>query len=101
MHVPQYAPNPNDTHKSVSITGTATKLAQLGVVFDRLSSKFYMQANGAPIRYTVNTNAPATTTGILLNDGDVAELDSIEAASAQFIAVSGSPKLEIASYYKL
>ncbi len=102
MHIsPQYAPNLSDSHKSISITGTASTLAQLGATFDRYSAKFTIQANGANVRYTVNGTAPTTTTGLLLVDGASISMDVIENRNAKFIAVSGSPKLEIASYKKI
>lgn len=91
-------PNPEQPHVSLATTGTASTLATLGFVRDPETVMVAIQAVGGEVRMTVNGNAPTTSLGIRLSDGDIVELEEVEIGTARFITASGTPRLEIASY---
>ncbi len=91
-------PNPDQSHVSLSTTGTASTLAALGFNRDPETAGLVVQAVGGDVRVTVNGNNPTASLGIRLSDGDIVELEEVEIGTARFITASGTPKLEIASY---
>jgi allophanate hydrolase subunit 2 len=91
-------PNPEQPHVSLATTGSASTLAALGFVLDPETAMIAVQAVGGDVRMTVNGNAPTTSLGIRLSDGDIVELEQVEIGTARFITASGTPRLEIASY---
>jgi hypothetical protein len=91
-------PNAGQAHASLSTTGTASTLAELGYTFDAETDSLVVQAIGGDVRFTVNGTTPTTSLGLKLSDGDWIELGRNEAEAAKFITASGTPKLEIAAY---
>jgi allophanate hydrolase subunit 2 len=91
-------PNPNQSHRSISTTGTASTLATLGYVQHASTDRVLVQAVGGDVRMTVNGTNPTASLGIKIADGAMIELGEIELGLARFITASGTPKLEIAAY---
>lgn len=93
-------PNPNQAHASISTTGSAQTLAQLGYVFNANTDNLLIQAVGGDVRMTLNGTAPTASLGIKIVDGATIELDRNEANVARFITGASAPKLEIVAYIK-
>jgi hypothetical protein len=93
-------PNPSQAHSSLSTTGTASTLAQLGFTRHVATDSVLIQSVGGDVRMTLNGTNPTASLGILISDGTAILLDEVEVGAARFITGSGSPKLEIASYVK-
>jgi hypothetical protein len=93
-------PNPDQAHRSISTTGSAQTLAQLGYVYDAETDNLLVQVNGGTVRMTLNGTNPTTSLGILLADGASIVLDGEESRVAKFITATSAPKLEIAAYIK-
>lgn len=91
-------PNPEQAHRSISTTGSAQTLAQLGYVFDAETDNLLVQVNGGTVRMTLNGTDPTTSLGLLLADGSSILLDGPESRVAKFITASSSPKIEIVAY---
>jgi len=93
-------PNPNQAHASLSTTGSAQTLVQLGYVFNEATDSLLIQAVGGDVRMTLNGTNPTASLGIKIVDGATIELDRDEANVANFITGASAPKLEIAAYIK-
>jgi hypothetical protein len=91
-------PNPDQAHRSISTTGSAQTLVQLGYVFDAETDNLLVQVNGGTVRMTLNGTNPTTSLGILIADGASITLDGPEARVAKFITATSAPKLEIVAY---
>lgn len=93
--------NPKQAHSSLATTGTASTLATLGFTKHAETNGLLIQVVGGDVRYTLNGTAPSTTLGNLLNDGDAIELVATDIPIVKFISSTGTPKLEIVSFYNL
>lgn len=91
-------PNPDQSHASLSTTGTASTLSTLGYTFDAETDSILVQAVGGDVRMTVNGTNPTASLGLKIADGTMLVLGRAEAERAKFITGSGTPKLEIAAY---
>jgi S-adenosylmethionine synthetase len=91
-------PNPDQAHRSISTTGSAQTLVQLGYVFHDKTDNLLVQVTGGTVRMTVNGTDPTTSLGILLADGASILLDNPEARAARFITATSTPALQIAAY---
>jgi hypothetical protein len=91
-------PNPEQAHRSISTTGTASTLQTLGYVYDNETDSIIVQAVGGDVRMTVNGTNPTASLGLKLADGTMIVIGRAEAEVSKWITGSGSPKLEIAAY---
>lgn len=91
-------PNPNQAHRSLATTGTASTLATLGYTYNAATDVLLIQAVGGDVRMTLNGTNPTASLGLKIADGATIELGVEEAKVAKFITETGSPKLEICAY---
>ena len=91
-------PNPAQAHASLPTTGSAQTLAQLGYTPAAQTDNLLLQVVGGSVRMTANGTNPTASLGIVLNDGDIVEIGSVEMGVVRFITASGTPRLEIVSY---
>lgn len=91
-------PNPNQTHSSISTTGTASTLATLGYTAHADTQTVIVQAVGGDVRMTLNGTNPTASLGLKIADGEMVQLSRPEFLVAKFITGSGTPKLEIAGF---
>ena len=91
----QLLPVSNVSHRNVAVGGTAGNLIVASLNGE--TQHVYWTLSGCDVRFTIDGNAPTTTDGHIIKDGNSGIWSKAFANAAKVIAVSGSGTFTILS----